>query len=67
MSEVKFPDVTVKLIGKDGNAFNIMAIVVSGLIRGGATSDEVKLYRKEAMSGDYDNLIRVSTKWVNVS
>lgn len=57
---------TVKLVGEDGNAFAITGRVRSALRRAGYTAEEIKQYTEEATSGDYDNLLRVTTKWVNV-
>lgn len=63
---MKYPDAEVQLTGEDGNAFAIMAAVIRGLRQAGATPDEVGEYQAEAMSGDYNNLLRVSMEWVNV-
>jgi len=57
---------TVKLIGEDGNAFNILGKVVKALKNAGYSTDEVKQYQTEAMSGDYDNLLRVTMEWVEI-
>lgn len=59
-------DVAVKLVGTDGNAFAIMGKVKGALKSAGASSEEVKLFLEEAMSGDYSHLLRTCTKWVNV-
>ena len=56
----------VKLTGTDGNAFAIMGKVSSALRRAGYTAEEVEQYQTEAMSGDYDHLLRVSMDWVTV-
>lgn len=66
MSKPKYDNVSVKLTGKDGNAFAIMAVVKSALVKGGAPQDEVEQYLAESMSGDYDNLLRTTHKWVKV-
>ena len=63
----KYDNVSVKLAGKDGNAFAVMATVKSALEKGGAPQDDVQEYLAESMSGDYDNLLRVAMKWVHVS
>lgn len=60
-----YPDVKVQLSNEDGNAYNIMAKVGLALRRGGHV-DQVKAYQAEAKSGDYDNLLRVTMKWVTV-
>jgi len=57
---------TVKLIGKDGNAYAIMARVEKALKRAGYSSDETDQYLEEATSGSYDHLLSVTMKWVNV-
>jgi len=57
---------TVQLVGKDGNAFSIMGYVSSALRKAGYTSEEVREYQSQAMSGDYNNLLSVSMKWVDV-
>ena len=60
----KFSDVTVKLVGEDGNAFSIMSRVRTALIESGY-SDHVDEYLEQAKSGDYDNLLRVTMATVN--
>lgn len=60
-----YPDIEVKLVGEDGNAFAIMGRVSKALRRGGATTEEVNQYMAESMSGDYDNLLRTAMKWVS--
>jgi len=62
----KFPEVMVRLIGEDGNAFTIIGKVAKALKRAGISNDEVAQYRTRAMGGDYDNLLRVTMEWVNV-
>ncbi len=57
---------TVQLTGRDGNAFAIMGATIKALRRGGYSQDEVKQYQSEATSGDYDNLLQVTMKWVDV-
>ena len=59
-------DITVELVGHDGNAFAIMSRVSRALEEAGASKEEVSQYMNESMSGDYDNLLRVATEWVEV-
>jgi len=63
----KYPDIEVQLVGQDGNAFAIMASVTRGLRDAGISREEIELYQKESMSGDYDNLLRTAMNWVTVS
>ena len=62
----KYPEITVELVGQDGNAFAIMGRVAQALRRNGVSREEIDQYRKESMSGDYDNLLRTAMRWVDV-
>lgn len=57
---------TVKLIGRDGNAYAVLGTVVRALKKAGYSPDEVKLYTAAATSGDYDNLLAITIEWVDV-
>ena len=57
---------TVKLIGLDGNAWGIMGRVKNALKDAGRSSKDINIYMEQAMSGDYNNLLRVTMEWVNV-
>ena len=61
--EPKYPQVKVKLVGEDGNAFSIMGRVAQAARRAGLSKEEIAAYRVEAMSGNYDNLLHVTMKW----
>ena len=56
---------TVKLIGRGGNAFSIMATVREALLKAGL-DDQAEQYIEEATTGDYDHLLRVTMVYVNV-
>lgn len=58
--------IDVKLIGEDGNAFYILGKVCREMRRNGYSKEEIDQYLKEAKSGDYNNLLRVTMEWVNV-
>lgn len=60
-------DVTVQLVGQDGNAFAIMGAVDRVLRQHGVDKTEREAYMKEATSGDYGNLLRVTSEWVRVA
>jgi hypothetical protein len=64
--DVKYPDVTVQLLGKDGTAFFILGTVAKALRRAGH-GDVVDEYMAEAKAGDYDHLLAVTMRWVDVS
>jgi len=57
---------TVKLIGQDGNAFSIMGNIKQALKCAGADKEYIDEYLKEATSGDYNHLLTVSMRYVNI-
>lgn len=62
---VKFPDVTVKLAGTDGNAYTLLGRVAQALRRAGH-GDSVAEFQKEATSGDYDHLLQTCMAYVKI-
>ena len=64
---VKFPEVSVKLTGGDGNAFAILGAVEKAMRRANVPKAEIEAYMTEAMSGDYNKLLAVTMRTVNVS
>jgi len=59
-------NVRVPLLCEDGNAFAIMGAVQRAMRKVGASQNEINQYLDEAMSGDYDNLLRTTMDWVEV-
>ena len=57
----------VKLIDTNGNAFVIIGRVRKALLKAGADKEYVDKYLQKAMAGDYDNLLRVSMEYVDVT
>lgn len=66
MSQPKYPNVTVKLVGNSANAFYILGAVGDALKKAGVSKEEREEFFTEAKSGDYDNLLRTCMKWVDV-
>lgn len=62
----KYNDVSVKLVGKDGNAFVILGRVQQALRRHGVPPEEMQRFMAEATSGDYNHLLSTCMEWVNV-
>ena len=60
----KYPDVQVRLLGEDGNAFAILGRVRKALQKAGH-GDAVEEFTKEATAGDYDHLLRTVLEWVS--
>jgi len=54
------------MVGQDGNAFAILGRVRSALKREGVSAEEIGRFCEEAMSGDYDHLLRTVMAWVDV-
>lgn len=65
--QVKYPHVSVTLVGEDGNAFAILGRVRRAMTQAGCTKDQVEAYLREATAGDYDNLLRVTMRYVEVN
>ncbi|MHA1881577.1 MAG: hypothetical protein ACTSUO_00840 [Candidatus Thorarchaeota archaeon] len=53
----------LKLTGEDGNAFSILGRARKVALKNGMDWEKIK---KEATSGDYDNLLRVMVKYFDV-
>lgn len=66
-TEPIYPDIEVKLTGTDGNAMAIMGRVTVAMHRHPEAKPRVDEFLEEAMSGDYDNVLRTCIKWVSVS
>jgi hypothetical protein len=66
LDTVKYPNVTVRLVGQDGNAFNILGLVARAMRKAKVPADKIAEYQAEAMSGDYDALLATTMRWVNV-
>lgn len=64
---VKYPEIEVQLTGTDGNAFAVIGTVSRALKRAGVPAAEVSEFADEAMSGDYDNVLRTCMSWVVVA
>lgn len=59
-------NITVQLVGEDGNAFAILARVDRALKNAGASKPDRERFYQEATAGDYDHLLSTCSKWVNV-
>lgn len=63
----KYPNITVKLVGTDGNAFAILGKVSGALKKAKVPAAEVEAFMDEATAGDYDHLLATAMKWVEVT
>lgn len=60
----RYPNIEVDLVGEDGNAFAIIGRVQRALRHAGVPDEEVRLFRDQAMAGDYDHLLTTCMDWV---
>ena len=65
MTDVKFPEVEIKLVGQDGNAFAILGRCQQAMRRAKLPKETVDEFIAEATSGDYNNLLRTCMAWFN--
>lgn len=66
MNKVKYPDITVQLVGLDGNAFSILGRCRAAMKRAHLPESEINEFTKEAVSGDYNHLLATCCEWFNV-
>lgn len=62
----KYPHITVKLTGTDGNAWAVLGKINEALHNGGVPKAEQDAFFDEATSGDYDHLLQTAMQWVVV-
>lgn len=58
---------TLKLIGKDGNAFKILGRAKLASQKAGWEESKWKVFLSEAKSGDYDKLLQTCMKYFEVA
>lgn len=63
---ILYPQVKVKLVGTDGNAFAILGTVQRAMRRAGLTDEQISIFNREATSGDYDHLLATCMRYVDV-
>ena len=66
MSPPKYPDIEVRLSGRDGNAFAILGAVQKAMRRAGLTQEQIDDYTTEATAGDYHHLLSTTIRYVEV-
>lgn len=59
-----YPNVHVKVVGEDGNAFAILGRVAQAMRQAEVPEDKIKEFRAEATAGDYAHLLCTVMQWV---
>jgi hypothetical protein len=67
MGQPKYPEITVELVGQDGNAFHVLGLVIRAMRAAGLAEAEIAAFRQEATSGSYGELLRTCMRWVDVA
>lgn len=67
MDDPKYPEIDVQLTGEDANSFRIIGSVLRALKDDGVSESERNEFMEEAQSGNYDHILQICMKWVNVS
>lgn len=64
---MKYPNITVELIGNDGNAFAVLGAVSKALRENKVPKEEIDAFVASATSGDYNDLLQTCMEWVDVA
>lgn len=62
----RYPSITVMLTGTDGNAFTILCAATKAMREAELPKEEIREFVDEAVSGDYEHLIRTVMTWFDV-
>jgi hypothetical protein len=62
----KYPQIRVRLVGEDGNAYSILGRITRAMRHHSVPQEEIAAFRAEATSGDYSHLLATCAKWVEV-
>ena len=62
----RYPDITVTLTGRDGNAFAILGRCRAAARDAGLSDEEIAAFMDEAMAGDYDDLLQTAMRWFEI-
>jgi len=66
MTDIIHPEITVRLVGVDSNAFAILGACRQSAKDAGLSKEEVATFVGEATSGDYNHLLSTCMRWFTV-
>lgn len=65
--DVRYPNIRVVLIGKDGNIFNLMGIVKRELREQGVSREHIARFQQDVMASEnYDDALKRIQEWVMI-
>ena len=64
--DIRHPEITVRLVGTNGNAFAVLGTVNRAMKQAGVPQSERDEFMSEATAGDYDQLLATCMRWVEV-
>ncbi len=56
----------LKLVGQDGNVFNILGLATRVARQAGWSEEKIKKFQDKAMSGDYNNALTTCLEYFEV-
>lgn len=66
-NQIKYPEVKVKLLGNDGNAFAILSACKYQAMKEGLNQKHIKEFMDEAVAKDYDHLLQTCMKYFEIN
>ena len=63
---IKYPRITVRIVGHNGNAISVMSRVKTALKQHGVSPLECTQFQTAALSGTYEQLLATCAEWVNL-
>ena len=66
MNKAKYPEVTIRLVGEDGNVFSLISRVARALRQSGHADAEVQFEREAFAANSYDEVLRLAISYVKV-
>lgn len=67
MAIIKYPEIKVELINRDGNAFAILARIRGAMRDAGLKKEEIQRFITEATSGTYEDLLSTCKSWITIT
>lgn len=65
--KVKYPEITVKLVGQNGNVFNLIGICTQAMQRAKVSRAEREAFVEEVTHAEnYAEALAIMMRWVNV-